>query len=115
MNCTCTNQIPPIYKGDTATLTLSVMQPDGSYMNFNGKTVKFIIKKTKEKADTEAIVLKTIEPEEDITELPISLTTAETNVAEGTYWYGVRVIVDGYQTTEGEGQVDIVQGPFYGE
>lgn len=115
MNCTCSNQIPPIYKGDDVSLDLSIMQPDGSYMDFNGKTVKFIIKKKKTDEDTDAIILKEYNPDEESTELVISLTSTETNVTPGTYWYGIRVIVDGYQTTEGEGQVDIVQGPFYGE
>ena len=114
MTCTCQNQIPPIYKGDDATIKLSVMQPDGKYMNFNGKTVKFIVKRKKTESDEAAIILKTYQPDEDITELSITLTDTETNVTPATYWYGIRIIAGSYQTTEGEGQVDIVQGPFYG-
>lgn len=114
MACPCTSQIGPIYKGDDATIKLSVMQPDGTHMNFNGKTVKFIIKKEKTEEDTNAIVLKTYEPDEDTTELSIVLSDTETNVNPGTYWYGIRIISGDFQSTEGEGQIDIVQGPFYG-
>lgn len=114
MNCTCVNKLPPIYKGDDATIKFSVEQTDGSYMNFNGKTIKFIMKKDKSDADSEAVITKTYTPETDIKEATIELTDTETNITPGTYWWGIRVSYDNYQTTEGEGQVDIIQGPFYG-
>lgn len=115
MNCFCSNQIPPIFRGDDATITLSVVQPDGTNMNFNGKTVKFIVKKDKNKADSTAIILKEYTPTEDIDKISIVLTENDTDKEPGSYWYGVRVIVDDYQTTEGEGKLEIKQGPFYGE
>ena len=115
MSCFCESQLAPIYKGDDATINLEVVQPDGSKMDFNGKTVKFIIKKSKTAEDSSAIVLKTYTPTESKTVLTISLSESETDVDAGMYWYGVRVISDGYQTTEGEGKVEIIQGPFYGE
>lgn len=114
MECTCINNLPPIYKGDDATIKLAVEHTDGSYMNFNGKTVKFIVKQSKEDADTEAIISQTYTPTTDIHELNITLSDSETNVTPGIYWWGVRISYDGYQTTEGEGQVEIKQGPFYG-
>ena len=114
MDCNCVNKLPPIYKGDDATIKLFVEHTDGSYMNFNGKTIKFIVKKDKTEADTDAVISKTYTPTIDKTELDIELTDTETNIEPGTYWWGVRIEYDNYQTTEGEGQVDIVQGPFYG-
>jgi len=115
MNCFCTNQLNPIYRGDDATIALEVVQPDGSKMNFNGKTVKFIVKKNKAADDNTAIILKTYAPIEDTETLSIELTESDTDKEPGIYWYGVRVIADSYQTTEGEGKVEIKQGPFYGE
>lgn len=112
--CTCYNQLPPIYKGDDATIKLAVVHNDGTKMNFNGKTVTFIVKKLKTQEDTDAVITKTYTPEIDKEELDIELTDTETNIEPGTYWWGVRVEYDNYQTTEGEGQVEIVQGPFYG-
>lgn len=113
--CSCSSQLAPIYRGDDATITLVIIQPDGTKMNFNGKTVKFIIKKSKTAADTTAAVLKTYEITEDKTSLSIVLTEEDTDVDPGMYFYGVRVISSNYQTTEGEGKVEIKQGPFYGK
>lgn len=115
MNCFCSNQIPPIYRGDDATITLVVIQPDGSKMNFNGKTIKFIVKKDKNKEDSSAIIYKEFSPTEDTEELVIFLTEEDTDKEPGSYWYGVRVIQGDYQTTDGEGKLEIKQGPFYGE
>lgn len=114
MVCGCACCLPPIYKGDDATIKLVVVHNDGTNMNFNGKTVKFIMKKNKAAEDTEAVIAKTYTPTIDKEELAIELTDTETNIEPGTYWWGVRVEYDNYQTTEGEGQVEIVQGPFYG-
>lgn len=113
--CSCTNQLAPIFRGDDATITFVVIQPDGSKMNFNGKTIKFIIKKNKASQDDTAIVLKTYEPTEDTTQISIILTEDDTDVTPGVYYYGIRLISDDYQTTEGEGKVEIKQGPFYGK
>lgn len=113
MTCECINQLPPIYKGDDATIKLSVEQTDGSYMNFNGKTIKFIVKANKTDQDSAAVITKTITLSTDITEVNIELTDSETNIDPKKYWWGVRISYDGYQTTEGEGQVEIKQGPFY--
>lgn len=113
--CSCTTQLAPLIKGDDATITLVIMQPDGSKMNFNGKVVKFIIKKNKAAADSTAIILKTYEPDYDSTQLSIFLTKQETDADVGMYYWGVRVISNDYQTTEGEGKIEIKQGPFYGE
>ena len=99
MNCFCNNQLAPIYRGDDATINLSVVQPDGSKMNFNGKTVKFIIKKNKTDEDSTAIVLKTYTPTQDQEALTIVLDKQDTDVEPGIYWYGVRVISDDYQET----------------
>ena len=115
MNGLCSNQLNPIYKGDDAVITLEVVQPDGSNMNFNGKTVKFIVKKNKASDDTTAIVSKTYTPTEDIEKLSIHLTKSDTDKDPGLYWWGIRVISEDYQTTEGEGKVEIKQGPFYAE
>ena len=115
MSCLCSNELAPIYKGDNATIKLVVLQPDGTKMNFNGKTVKFIIKQSKTSDDSTAIAFREFSPTEDTTELRIVLTDTETDVKPGSYWYGVRVIVNDYKTTEGEGKVEIKQGPFYGK
>lgn len=115
MSCHCSSQLAPIYKGDNATVKIQVLQPDGTYMNFNGRTVKFIIKQNKTSEDEKAIVYREMSPTEDITELEVVLTQQETDVNIGTYWYGVRIITNEYQTTEGEGQVEIKQGPFHGK
>lgn len=115
MSCYCSSELAPIYKGDNATIKLVVVQPDGSNLNFNGKTVKFIIKKNKSAEDSTAIVFRTITPTEDTEELSIVLSEQETDVRPDVYWYGVRVIMNEYQTTEGEGKVEIKQGPFYGK
>ena len=115
MNCFCDSQLGPIYKGDDFVVNLAVVQPDGSKMDFNGKTIKFIIKKSKSAEDSTAIVSKTYTPNESAESLTIHLTKEETDVDPSIYWYGVRVIVEGYQATEAEGKVEIVQGPFYGE
>lgn len=114
MDCACVNNLPPIYKGDDATIKFSVEQTDGSYMNFNGKTISFIVKQSKDALDNTAIITKTYTPTTDVYEVNISITDTETNVTPGVYWWGVRVSYDNYQTTEGEGQVEIKQGPFYG-
>lgn len=114
-SCSCVTQLAPIIKGDDATIVLVIIQPDGSKMNFNGKTIKFIIKKNKSLADSSAIVLKTYQPTEDCTQISIKLTKQETDVEPGSYYYGIRLVFDEYQTTEGEGKVEIKQGPFYGE
>ena len=114
MDCTCDKKLPPIYKGDDATIKFSVEHTDGSYMNFNGKTIKFIVKKEKTEEDTEAVITKTLEPVTDSHELSIELSDTETNIEPGIYWFGVRVSYDNYQTTEGEGLLEIKQGPFYG-
>lgn len=115
MSCLCSNQLAPIFKGDNATIKLVVLQPDGTKLNFNGKTIKFIIKKNKSAEDSSAIVFRELTPTEDTTELSIVLSDTETDVTPGEYWYGVRVIMNDYQTTEGEGKVEIKQGPFYGK
>ena len=115
MNCFCDSQLGPIYKGDDATFHLVIVQPDGTNLNFNGKTVKFIIKKNKSDEDSTAIVFKTYTPSTDTTDLEISLSENETDVDPGVYWYGVRVISGDFQTTDGYGQLEIKQGPFYGE
>lgn len=114
-NCFCDSQLNPIYKGDDATITMMVTQDDGSLMNFNGKTIKFILKKSKEDPDNEAIVSKTYSPTADTTQCDIQLTKDDTNVEPMVYWWGVRVINFNYQVTEGEGRVEIVQGAFYGK
>lgn len=114
MDCTCTKKLPPIYKGDDATIKFSVERTDGSYMNFNGKTIKFIVKKEKTEEDTAAVITKTIQPETDIYELSIELSDTDTNIEPGVYCYGVRISYNNYQTTEGEGLLEIKQGPFYG-
>lgn len=114
-SCSCTTQLAPIFKGDNATITLVIIQPDGTKMNFNGKTVKFIVKKNKATSDDTAIILKTYEPQQDVTSISIVLTDDDTNVDPAIYYYGIRVIVNGYQTTEGEGKLEIKQGPFYGK
>lgn len=114
-NCFCDSQLKPIYKGDDATITMMVTQDDGSLMNFNGKTVKFMIKKSKEDPDNEAIISKTYSPTVDQTMVEIQLSKDDTNVDPMVYWWGVRVIAYNYQVTEGEGRVEIKQGVFYGK
>lgn len=115
MDCSCVNKLPPIYKGDDATIKVMVEHPDGSYMNFNGKTIKFIVKKEKTETDTEAVISKTLEPVTDIHELDIVLSSTETNITPNMYWFGIRIIDNNYQTTEAEGKLEIKQGPFYAD
>lgn len=104
-----------IYKGDTATFFLSIQLSDGTLMNFQDSTVKFIVKKDKNEPDDTAIVLKTYTPSESTTEIQIDLSETDTNVTPGAYLYGVRVLKDGSQVTEGMGNIVIKQGAFYGE
>ena len=114
-DCCCTNQLAPIYKGDDVTITLVIIEQNGSKMNFNGKTIKFILKKNKNEQDSQAVILKIYTPTEDMTQLCIHLTKEDTDITQGIYWYGIRVISGDYQSTEGEGKVEIRQGPFYGQ
>ena len=107
------NSLPPIYKGDDASFTILVLLPDGSKMNFNGTTVKFILKKNKAHDDSTAVVEKTYTFATDTTELYEFLSQEDTDITPGIYEYGVRVIVDGLQTTELTGLLEIKQGPFY--
>ena len=114
MSCSCDNSII-IYKGDTATLFLSIQLSDDTLMDFKDSTVKFIVKKSKEELDSQAIVLKEYSPTESTTEITINLSENETNVTAGSYFYGVRVLKESSQITEGEGIIVIKQGVFYGE
>lgn len=114
MTCSCTDAIT-IYKGDTATFFLSIQLSNGTLMDFQGSTVKFIVKKDKNETDDKAIVLKTYSPVESTTEIQIDLSESETNVEPCGYLYGVRVLKEGSQITEGMGNIVIKQGAFYGE
>lgn len=105
--------IPPIFKGDDAAFELEVLLATGKKMNFNGKTVKFIVKKDRHALDETAIISKTYTPTQDMDTLFILLSKEETNVSPGVYQFGIRIIVDGVQTTEGAGRLEIKQGPFY--
>lgn len=113
--CSCTSQLAPIIKGDDTSITFEVIRPDGQKMNFNGMTVKFIVKKNKSQSDQSAVIFKTYNIDTDTTQVSIILTKDDTDVDAGSYFYGIRVIDDDYQTTEGIGKVDIIQGPFYGK
>lgn len=115
MNCFCSGQLKPIYKGDDATIRMIVMHEDGSKMNFKDKTIKFIVKKEKSEQDSEAVIFKTLTPTTDTYLLEIELTDTDTNIDPRIYWWGVRVDSDGYQVTEGEGRLEIKQGAFYGK
>lgn len=115
MNCCYPGRLKPIYKGDDSTIAMVVIMADGSKMNFNGKTIKFIVKKSKTEDDSKAIILKEYSPTQDMTKLDIQLTKSDTDVAPGFYWYGVRVSSFDYQVTEGEGRLEIKQGAFYGK
>ena len=115
MNSFYDNQLQPIYKGDTATIWLKVFQDNNQYMNFNGKTIKFIVKKSKTETDNEAIIYKTYEPTADTDIIAINFTEDETNKTPGVYLWSVRVLFQGKQGTEGEGRLEIKQGVFYGK
>ena len=115
MNTYYESQLQPIYKGDTATIGLKVLQDNGKYMNFNGKTIKFIVKKSKNETDNESIIYKTYEPTTNVDNIDISLSEDETNKTPGMYLWSVRVLYEGQQITEGEGKLEIKQGVFYGK
>ena len=117
MNCVCQGQLKPIYKGDDATIRMMIMHADGSKMNFNDKTVKFILKKDKTQEDDKAVLNKVWSPSsfENKYVFECNLTDTETDIDPGLYWWGIRIEKDSYQVTEGEGRLEIKQGAFYGK
>lgn len=114
MNCFCNNEIPPIYKGDNAFISVSILDVLGNPVDLKDKTIKFIVKKSKAETDEEAVILKQYTPTESATEQTISLSKEETNIDPRVYTYAIRLIVNGIQTTEIVGKLQILQGGFYG-
>ena len=109
----CQRETEGFYKGDDVVLSLEIVQPDGSKMDFGGKKIIFILKKNRLEPDDKAVLLKEYQPQSG-TLLKIPLTAKETDIAAGVYQFAVRVVVNGTQTTEGEGTLKVMQGVFYG-
>lgn len=109
----CERETAAFYKGDDVVLSLEIVQPDGSKMDFGGKTVVFILKKNRLEPDDKAVLLKEYRPEGG-TLLKMPLTRQETDIAPGVYQFSVRLVANETQTTEGEGSLKVLQGVFYG-
>lgn len=83
-------------RGDVLDLTLTITQDDGTDYTFqSGDAIVFSIYE-KNKMDSKAVLLKTINPEAGIKSVSISLTSQETKLGElinapVEYWYEIEL------------------------
>ena len=99
-------RIIPTTKGDTTSIVFTITDSSGVAVNITGYTAYFTIKKDPNDPDARAIITKSwtshTTPASGITTL--SLTSADTNKANGTYFWDLK-LKDGSSniTTAGQG------------
>lgn len=84
-----------INRGDSASLSITAKTSTGEDYTFNaGDTVKFKVAEAKQESNV--VIEKSIELEEDVTTVVIPITTADTKIGElinrpVKYWYEISV------------------------
>lgn len=100
-----------IYRKDDAVIPFTISY-DGTPFDLSGTTIKFILKKDKE--DGSSVILeKTITTHTDPTagKSEIVLTSAETNITPGKYYYAIVLVdVSDKQSTLIVSDIEIRQG-----
>jgi hypothetical protein len=84
-----------IYKGDTKTYNLLFKDKNG-LLNITGWTLYFTLKSSLTLADNAAEIAKVVTNHSDPTHgrTTIPLTSSDTNIAIGTYYYDIRVVTN---------------------
>ena len=87
-----TNELP-IYRGDTPTFNLAVIDSAGAALPLTGYTIKFTAKKYDTDTDADAIIgpISGTITDAAAGTAYIKLTTTDTDVAIGTYDYDIQI------------------------
>ena len=97
---------------DTKTWPITIARQDGTHPNISGWVIKFSIKTDFNDLDESAIFLKSVtlpsnvESENGIGYL--HLTSSETDIVLGEYYYDMKFIATGYRETFIRGKLNII-------
>jgi len=91
-----------LYRGDTKRYSFTFKR-DGVAIDITGYTIRFTVKREKTDSDSDAVITKDVTSHTNAAggESAVDLSSAETNVPEGSYCYDI-------QTTDAGGAISTV-------
>ena len=81
-----------VFKAEDKILTLTFKDSAGDAIDITGYTIWFMVKKSRDDTDAEAIINKTVTSHSDPTngETTVDLTNSDTDIEVDNYFYGIK-------------------------